>query len=301
MGGERIGIIDLGSNTFHLLIVDINGHNSFETVLKQREFVGLAEQGIAKLSEAAIQRGLKTIQSFKNVIDEYNVKKFKVTGTAALRSAANKNEFVGPAEKILDNKVDIIKGDREAELIFKGVSLLHPMDGNFIIMDIGGGSVEFILVAQGKNIWSQSHNIGVGVLFNQFHNENPISKPETAKLIGFLYSTLKELREKISGIKIDALIGASGSFEVVESMNGNSVSSTQISKVSLDDYWNVSSRIINSSFEERSKMGGLPSSRVKLIVVAMILIDVVIEIANPDEILISPYALKEGLLSELCV
>ena len=83
-------------------------------------------------------------------------------------------------------EIDVIDGKREADLIFKGVSLLYPMNGNHLIMDIGGGSVEFILVKDGLNVWSKSYNIGVGVLHNLFHKTDPIAKEELSALISFL-------------------------------------------------------------------------------------------------------------------
>lgn len=296
---DRIGIIDLGSNTFHLLIVEPLVDGSFKTIHKERTFVGLAENGIEELSQRSIEKGLATLSNFKSILEKFEVKNFKVTGTAALRSANNKDIFIHKAKDQLGFNIEVINGEREADLIYKGVALIHKMEGNYIIMDIGGGSVEFIIVAKGKKYWSKSYNIGVGVLFNRFHKADPIAKKEISELIAFLYSTLTELRNLVHDLKIDAIIGASGSFEVVESMNGKTISPTQISDVSLDEYWNVSSLLINSSIEERNKMKGLPSSRIKLIVVAMILIDVVIEMTNPEKISVSPFALKEGLLSEL--
>jgi exopolyphosphatase/guanosine-5'-triphosphate,3'-diphosphate pyrophosphatase len=296
---DRIGIIDLGSNTFHLLIVETGSNQSFTTVYKERSFVGLAENGIEVLSQKAIDKGLETLSKFKSILNEFGVNNFKVTGTAALRSAKNKDVFINTAKEQLGIEIEVIKGEREADLIFKGVSLLHKMGDNYIIMDIGGGSVEFIVVKNSLSIWSKSYNIGVGVLHNNYHETDPISKVEISQLIAFLYTTLEELRSMVKDLKIHAIIGASGSFEVVESMNGKTISNSKISEISLDDYWNVSSRIIEASISERNQMEGLPSSRVKLIVVSMILIDLVIEMANPTKIMISPYALKEGLLSEL--
>jgi len=293
----RIGIIDLGSNTFHLLIVDTFADKSFKTVHKERSFVGLAEDGISVLSQKAIEVGLETLILFKSILEEHKVEHIKVIGTAALRSAQNSNEFISKVEKTLGFEIEVIEGDREAELIFKGVSLLHSMTGNHLIMDIGGGSVEFIVVSNGNRTWSRSYNIGVGVLHDKFHKTEPIAKTEISELIAFLYRELEDLQATIQNI--DALIGASGSFEVVESMNGNPISSDKISEVSLDDYWKVSAKIIEASYIERSQMSGLPISRAKLIVVAMILIDVVIEMVSPKKIMISPFALKEGLLSEL--
>jgi len=296
---SRVGIIDLGSNTFHLLIVDFLDNKSFKEVKKARSFVGLAEDGIENLSQKAMDKGLEALASFKSILESHNVSHIKVTGTAALRSAKNKDTFIRAVKENLGFDIEVINGDREADLIFKGVSLLHPINDNHVIMDIGGGSVEFIVVNKGANIWSRSYNIGVGVLHNKFHKTEPIAKSEVTDLVAFLQSELKEFKEIINNVNIDSLIGASGSFEVVESMNGNLISTEKISEVSLEDYWRVSSRVIDASYEERGEMKGLPSSRVKLIVVAMILIDVVIQMINPKKILISPFALKEGLLSEL--
>ncbi|MEM9545510.1 MAG: hypothetical protein AAGA77_06030 [Bacteroidota bacterium] len=296
---DRIGIIDLGSNTFHILIVDIDKNGVFDTIHKERSFVGLAEEGLQKISEKAIIKGVQTLTHFKSLLESFHVSKFKITGTAALRSAENKDIFIATVREQIGLDIEVIQGDREAELIFKGVSMLHPMTGNHLIMDIGGGSVEFILVENGLNSWSKSSNIGVGVLHSAFHNSEPISKKEIDNIVGFIHDELMDLRSNADNVEIDSLIGASGSFEVVESMNGNPIYSNKISTVSLENYHQVSSRIINASFEERNRMEGLPSSRVKLIVVAMILIDVVIEMIQPKELRISPYALKEGLLSEL--
>jgi exopolyphosphatase/guanosine-5'-triphosphate,3'-diphosphate pyrophosphatase len=298
---DRIGIIDLGSNTFHLLIVDILAPQSYDSIYKERCFVGLAEDGIDQLSTKAIDLGLETLGRFKSTLDDYGVHNYKVIGTAALRSAKNKSVFINLAYEKFGFEIEVINGKREAELIFKGVSLIYPMRGNHLIMDIGGGSVEFILVQDGINIWAGSFNIGVGVLHDKFHKNEPIAKEEISDLIAFLNDELFELHSKVKNFKIKTLVGASGSFEVVESMNGKSISTNKISKVSMEEYQKVSTKLIESSLAERYNMQGLPDSRVKLIVVAMILINFVIEIIDPEKIVISPFALKEGLLSELYI
>ena len=296
---DRVGIIDLGSNTFHLLIVDWLPDGTFTTVYKGRAFVGLAEDGIEMLSAKAIKKGIETLTDFKKTLSKYQTDKFKVVGTAALRSAKNSSDFINDVRHLLGFEVEVIAGNREADLIYKGVKVLYPMTDNHLIMDIGGGSVEFIVIKDGKNIWAGSYNIGVGVLHNAFHKSEPISAHEARSLKEFLYDQLSELKKVTKDLNIISMIGASGSFEVVESMNGKAVSTDSISKVTLSDYKSVSSKITQASFEERSQMEGLPASRTKLIVVAMILIDVVIDIIEPSEIIISPFALKEGLLSEL--
>ncbi|MDF1698000.1 MAG: hypothetical protein P1U56_19290 [Saprospiraceae bacterium] len=296
---DKIGVIDLGSNTFHLLVAKKRSSTSFETIYKERKFVGLAEKGIEYLSQQSIQKGIKALEGFKKTLSESNVSNIKIIGTAALRTAKNNEEFLQLVSDKLNYEVEVIDGEREADLIFKGVTLLHPLQKNHVIMDIGGGSVEFILVQNGKNTWSKSYNIGIGVLHNNFHHSEPISKKEIEILNKFLTTELKELSSIQSDIEIHSLIGASGSFEVVETMNGKEVNYHSISEVSIPIFHSVSSKIINASLVERENMDGLPPSRTKMIVVAMLLIEKVIEIIAPKNIWISPYALKEGVLSEL--
>lgn len=137
------------------------------------------------------------------------------------------------------------------------------------------------------------------MLYNRFHNSDPINKKDANSLNIFLDDCLVELKAQSENITITSMVGASGSFEVVESINGTSPRPNQISIVGIEDYREVSQKIISSSTTEREEMKGLPSSRVKLIVVAMILIDKAIKIISPESIKVSPYALKEGLLSEL--
>ena len=295
----KIGVIDLGSNTFHLLVAEVLSNGSFKTIHREREFIGLAENGMETLSQEAMERGLVALQKFKQRLNDFKVSKLKIIGTAALRTASNRNKFLGRITDELDFHAEIIEGKREAELIFKGVSLLLKGGGNHLIMDIGGGSVEFILIENGTNIWSKSCNIGVGVLHNDFHHSEPISSEEMKALNNFLSSELEELKQIKSLHKIQSIIGASGSFEVVETMNGKEIASHTITEVSLQEFQNISSTLIAASLEERRQMEGLPLSRVKMIVVAMLLIEKVIEIIQPNSIQICPYALKEGVLSEL--
>ncbi len=297
--GNRVGVIDLGSNTFHLLIVDVE-NDRFNTVFKERAFIGLAENGIDELSADAMDRGAEALARFKNKLDEYQVPKYKVIGTSALRSANNSVQFTDRIKDSLAIDIEIIDGDREAELIYKGVNLLNESTSECqVIMDVGGGSVEFIIFQSEDIIWSESFDVGLGVLKNEVPLSDPVLDLEIEKIKTFLDEKLESLKEALKDRSIDALIGASGSFEVIQSMNGLEVSSLVMSEVSLEDYHKTADAIIQSTTAEREEMEGLPSSRILLIVVAMILIDKAIDIIQPKRLKISPFALKEGILSEL--
>lgn len=298
--GSKLGVIDLGSNTFHILIVNRNSDGSFEILYKERAFVGLAEDGIKQLSDQAMQRGLAALVNFSARLKQFEISQYSVVGTSALRSAGNSSIFCQRVKEQLGIEIDIIDGEREAELIFKGVSkLLNPEDGCRIIMDVGGGSVEFILVENDELVWSASYDLGVGVLHNHIILSDPCTKKDIDEISGLINQELASLESIISGKSIDSIIGASGSFEVIQSMNGAEVSSNSMTEVSLDDFHSISQKIISSTFADRMNMDGLPKSRVKLIVVAMILINRAIEIIKPKRLLVTPFALKEGVLLEL--
>lgn len=298
--GNKFGVIDLGSNTFHLLVVERNEEGSYIPVFKERAFVGLAENGIEFLSIASMEKGISSLRHFKDILKKRSVSQYKIIGTSALRSARNSSVFIERAKIELGIDIEVIDGDREAELIFRGVSqLMKSNEECQVIIDVGGGSVEFIMVEKGKMTWAQSFNIGVGVLHNYREMKDPSNNEDIERITEFIDQKLESLKAIVAEKFVDSLIGASGSFEVVQTMNGDNISSNSLTEISLNDYHKISQKIISSTLNERLEMGGLPKSRVKLIVVAMILIDKAVKILKPKKLLVSPYALKEGVLSEL--
>ena len=203
---NRFGIIDIGSNTFHLLIVDFD-KGGFETVFKLRKFVGLAEEGIKTLSLTALSRGEEALSEFKSYLADYQVSNFKAIGTAALRTSTNGASFVKKIKTDLGIHIELIDGDREADLIFKGVRSITNLDkGNHYIMDIGGGSVEYIHIENGHKKWAKSFNIGVGVLHNAFEKSNPLSSDDKINIEEFITSELAELIAYHKNVSCDKLI-----------------------------------------------------------------------------------------------
>ena len=297
---KKIASIDLGTNTFHLLIVAIDGSN-YKEVHRERIYVNLAEDGIYHISTKIKTRIDTAISKFKISLDEYEVSQYKAIGTAGLRTAANGSEIVDYIKSKYDIDIELISGEEEANLIFKGVQLAYDFDDDsYLIMDIGGGSVEFIIVENNKMIWSASFKIGVTVLYNNFKGEDPFSKERINKINQYLKTKLIKLQKELSGRKIKYLVGASGSFDVVESILGVSRRIGLCSVLDLDqDYYQLFDKIVSSSLSERKEIKGIPLDRVKLIPIAMILIEFIVNISKPRSILISPYAMKEGMLKDM--
>jgi len=276
---NRYAVIDLGTNTFHLLVAEKSKNQSFTEIHRQRFFVKLAEEGIETIGEAPIQRGLHALKTFREILDKLGVKKVKALGTAALRTATNGPAFLKKVKKDFDITIELIDGIREAELIYKGVVLAVPFKAtNYLIMDIGGGSVEFIIANKQKVYWAQSFPIGVAVLYKKFHHQEPISQQAIKAINVFISNFLTPLYQ--------ALIQFPVSFK-------------HHAYVKAKDFLPLYQMLLKSTKEERFSMKEVPDTRADMIVVAVILIDFILRKTQIEEIIVSNFALKEGVLSEL--
>jgi exopolyphosphatase/guanosine-5'-triphosphate,3'-diphosphate pyrophosphatase len=295
---KRVAAIDLGTNTFHLLITEKEGEG-FREIFRERIWVSLAEDGIEYFSERVLQRAWQALDSFARLIVDHNVKEVRTTGTEAFRSASNGPLFLEEIYKKYNIYVDVISGEREAELIYKGTSLLFPGSSiPNVIMDIGGGSTEFVIYDESGINWLHSYKAGVTHLYNLFVNTDPISEENIAALRAYLKNLFKSFQVERLHPQSE-LVGASGSFEVLEFMLQKSDKSKMVSSFSLIEFYDVYQEIRFSSLQERLEHPGIPNDRAKLIVVAFTLIDEVIQLLKPSKILVSPYALKEGLVKEM--
>lgn len=299
-GNTRLGVVDLGTNTFHLLIAEPNGQGGFRELFRYRQFVKLAEEGIQVIGETPFQRGLVALQGIKAKLDEYGVDRVRAFGTAALRTASNGSEFIRQVRAATGIEIQLITGDEEARLIHLGVVQAVPLDQQRrLIMDIGGGSVEFIIADRSRVFWAQSFPVGVAVLFTRFHHHNPISAPEMAAVQRFLDEHLEPLCRALDAFPTHHLIGAAGTFDVIETLLAHSKPTPHSAIVALPDFYPLYFRLLEATVEERRTMEGVPEERVDMIVVAMILIDYVIRLSSTRELTVSSFALKEGMLWEL--
>lgn len=299
---KKIAVIDLGTNTFHLIVAAPEENKvGFEIVYRERQFVKLAEDGIEKIGEAPFNRGIQTLIKFRNVLDRYGVDIVGAVGTAALRTATNGKQFVKEAEEKAMIPIQLIDGQREAELIGKGVAKAIPDFGlaKYLIMDIGGGSVEFILANHSQVFWARSFPIGVAVLFRSFHHSDPIQTNEVESIEQFLEEPIQILKEALSKHEISLLVGASGTFDVLENLLAERDNGSYYSNFQADKFWPIYEKLLYSTLEERFQNPSIPKARAEMLIASMILISKVLKLINVPRIVVSSFALKEGLLGEL--
>jgi len=300
MNAKKYAVIDLGSNTFHLLIVEESEGKGMSVLHRKRVFTALSDGGVTHIKAERFEHGLDTLRKFKDVLNDYGNPPLRVIGTAVLRQADNRNDFVNAAATILETNIEIIDGQQEAQYIYQGITMLDTLQtGQHLIMDIGGGSTEFIIVQNGQKVWSESYPLGVGILHKMFHQSDPISHKDLEMLRLYVLDIVAPLTDEISKYEFDSLTGASGSFEVLQSMSGQKISDQKISEIDLATFEKIYQEIIHSNIEQRSHLPGLPKERIKLIVVGMALKKVILDTSKAIRIFVSPYALKEGVLREM--
>lgn len=306
---KLVATIDLGTNTFHLLIAEILSERSFKIVYRRRIAVMIGRGGINQgtITTDAQNRALEALISFKDQLDtfEISLKNVHCTATSAFRNANNGQQLVGRILKETGIKVDVINGDQEAEYIYYGVRHAVPLGlTNVLIMDIGGGSVEFILCNQEKIHWKQSFEIGAQRLLDKFEIQDPITQGSVEELQEYFAEVLVPLSEKIKQYQPEALIGASGTFDTLSDIYQSDVGIT-VEKdatelpLSYQAFQQMLTDFSEKTREERLHIPGMIEMRVDMIVVASWLIHFVLETYQIKEIRISSFALKEGLLVQL--
>lgn len=296
----KIAVIDCGTNTFTLSLFEIDASGNFKRSLKERHYVELAAEGIHRIGPLAFQRGIDAFRSFRLFLQDHPKAQTVALGTAALRRASNQQAFVQTVKEVSSIDIQIIDGDQEAALIYQGVRLAAPLGKKpSLIIDIGGGSVEFIIADQQQLLWAKSYPIGVAVLFEKFHQTDPISTKHIQQLREHLSVALADFLSILDNYAIEHLIGASGSFDVLDRMVGSKEEGALFGYIDAQDFANIRDQLVKSSFEERLKMEKLSPTRAKLIVISLLLTDFIHQKIKSPRLVVSNHAMREGLVYKL--
>lgn len=299
----RKAVIDLGTNTFHLFIVEIN-NGRLSTLYKEKIAVKIGRNGISrgKIASDAVKRAIHTLEVFKTVLDQFEVKDVRGVATSAIRNASNGKELLDEIVSKTGIQIDVISGDREAELIFEGVKAAIKLGtSNQLIMDIGGGSVEFIIGNQKEIAWKKSFEIGAQRLLDKFHKHDPMPPESIEEMFDWLEDELNELTSAIDTFRPVGLIGCSGTFDTLaeihlQAMEPKKTQQGKTFDLPIKSYHDIHRDLLIKDKPERLEIPGMVSMRVDMIVVASCLISFVIEHLPITHLTACTYALKEGVL-----
>lgn len=304
---KRIAVMDLGTNTFHLLIAEGNASN-YKALVHEHDPVKLGEGGINKgiIEPSPYQRGIEAMQKFKASIDQHQVTNVRAIATSALRNASNGQQFIDEVAAKTGINIELIDGEQEADFIYRGVRLAGGMSGQTtLIMDIGGGSVEFILGNEHSILWKQSFEIGAARLMDKFHRADPIPKDSIIALNAYMEEQLPTLVAVTTKYPVSTLIGSSGAFETFAELieAGSKGKGFDLGlknyNFELNDLLALTKKLVLSSHNERKGTPGIIPIRVDMIVVASLITYYVIKRLNIAQVRMSTYSLKEGVLAEM--
>lgn len=303
---EKVAILDLGTNTFHLIIA-YDQQPSETVVIERRQIpVKLAEGGIqnGNLSDEAFERAFTAIEEIRSVIANHAPHKIWTYATSAFRTTKNSRRLLDHIESTIKTTVHIIEGSREAEFIYYGVKWAVQLDsGPALILDIGGGSVEFIVANEEEIFFLESIEIGAARLIEQYHRNDPITQKEIDGLHAYFDHKLHRTLENIRKFQPKMLIGASGAFETLTDIElqeffGKGPGLPISHLIDFKNFEKITDQIVRSSMKELYQIKGMAHFRVNMIVVACLLIRYLVKALGLQEIWFSDYAIKEGILYE---
>lgn len=302
----RAAIVDLGTNTFNLLVFE-RGEKKLVVLHSEELPVFLGKGGIERgvIADDAFERGMEALRKHKAKSKELGATTITGFGTSALRNAKNAADFIDRAQRELGITISIIPGEEEAELILAGVRQAVPFGSQpSLVMDIGGGSTEFILATNKALMWKRSFELGVTRLRERIPISDPITVDEEARIARHLDDRLEALYAVVERQEPHVLVGSAGSFDtlanIIAAEQGITLSpeATSLSFSALD-FDAIRDRLLRMTREERLRVPGLPEHRVDTITYALISIERVLIAGEIRELAWSKYALKEGAAARM--
>jgi exopolyphosphatase / guanosine-5'-triphosphate,3'-diphosphate pyrophosphatase len=299
-----IGVIDIGTNQFHVLVARKIAAGQFQPLYRDDRLVRLGEGGIndGHITPQAMDRALTTLRDLRAVLDSYGCEKIVAIATSAVRNARNQAEFLALARQHAGLEVQVADGDTEAQLIYEGIRAVVPITQPALMMDIGGGSVEFILADATQMRWKQSHEIGTQRLLYRFHTVDPIPVDNVLKLNKFLAKTLAPVLAAAAEHRPVELIGSAGSLETIADIyarqHGRQLyDHSREFRLPAAGFQAVHRELLQKNRYERADIPGMPAHRRDMIVVASCLVDFMVRSLGFNDIRVCSASLLEGALA----
>jgi len=325
---QLLASIDVGSNTIRLLISGTEDNRIID-VFSDRKITRLGDRvdQTGRLQDKNIEVSIAALKEFSSAISKYGVRHVKAVATSALREASNSDIFIKKVFDATGISVEVISGRKEAELTLKGIlnafpaaehitspSIVPPLsrvrtDGvptrSMFIIDIGGGSTEWILYRDHDHIDMGSIPVGVIKLARKFLKTDPVSETDMNEMNSEIISFLRDIKTMIGNRlnRYTQLIGTAGTFTTIASidlgLDSYSREKIHLHVIPLTRLLEMSRELLDLSLEERKKIRGLEPERADLIIPGIQFTIKVMELFYFDELIISDCGLLEGVLLEI--
>lgn len=298
-----IAVFDLGTNVFNLLIARVSKDEcSILKVIQRGSHIGKGGFKNGYLTKDAIDSSIEAMDNLTEILNQQGgATVVKAFATSAIRDASNGEEFAVNLRSRYGIDVEIISGEREAELIYKGVrESLLLYNEKVLVLDIGGGSNEFIIADKSEIYWKMSYPLGVIRIKELINPSDPITREQIDQYKSYLDKSLETLIHQASIYRPKLLIGSSGSFDTLRELifPGDS-GELPAMELPLDSFFDLHQRLLRSTRDERIKMAGMSPMRVDYMVLGSIFAEYVITKLGITELYQSSYSLKEGYMAEV--
>lgn len=304
---QNIAAIDVGTNSFHLIVVRIKEDGNFEIIDREKEVIRLSEGStgdIKLIMPNALKRALTTLKRFKGIADSHGAS-VRAVATSAVRESHNKNEFIA---RVLDEtkiEIEVISGYEEARLIYLGILKAVPIyNKKSLVFDIGGGSTEFVVGNKGKLIQSASIKIGAVRLAHKFFPDFEITNQRIKECRKWVEGEIFHASEVMKKEGFDICAGSSGTIMsaglMIQSMRKGSSSNQVILnnfEFARDELKKIEKEILScKSVDKRKKIPGMDEKRADIIPAGIIILSTIFDLFELDKMIISGYALREGII-----
>lgn len=299
----KIGTIDIGTNSMRLLIGDyIDGK-----IENRKKYVNTTRigQGVDKdgyINEQALKRNLEALEEFANICKDEECEFIYCMGTSALRDSKNGYVFVERAKEKTGIDVDIISGKEESNLGFMGVLEGLEGDDSILVIDIGGGSTEFIIGDREGIKFAKSENVGALRMTEKFLKKDPICEEEFNQMSDFILKEIKDTLEYINQKGIKKLVGIGGTITSLSAMNQElevySMEKIHNSEVTIKNIKQILQNLKKMTLNDKKTLKGLQPKRADIITAGVEILNIIMENLEIEKIVVSEYDNLEGLMCQ---
>jgi exopolyphosphatase/guanosine-5'-triphosphate,3'-diphosphate pyrophosphatase len=300
----RIAALDLGSNSFHLLVADAHPDGTFEPLVREKETLRLADVVAREgsIGPVASAEAVEVVGRFSTLAEAVDAQEIVACATSALREADDSASVVDHIESETGVRVRVISGKEEARLIFAAVRasvVIEPAPA--LALDLGGGSLELMVGDQGGLAWSRSAKLGVARLTAELVRGDPPGPGDVRRLTRRLTAVLAPMSIEIGTLGPQMLIGSSGTLCALVRMaaarrTGTVPPSVNQLPVRRKDLLSVQEQILGLSSSERQRLPGVDARRADLLPAGSLLLTTVMDLCGLDELVGCEWALREGIV-----
>jgi exopolyphosphatase / guanosine-5'-triphosphate,3'-diphosphate pyrophosphatase len=302
----RLGVIDVGSNSVHMLIADVNRQGDIEVADRAKEMVRLGHKSFmtGSLTEAAMELTVRSLSYFKRLLKVRQVNRIRAVATSAVREADNRAPFIARIKDETGIALEVISGEEEARLIYRAARHALGLEGGpHLLVDVGGGSVELVLVKDGAPLWMRSVKLGVARLTEQFLVNDPPSPAERKRLERHLETEIGDLMRKARRAGVEDAIGTSGTINTLVAMaraaRGEELGRLHGAAASAAEITRIKRELCENRAADRAELPGIDAKRTDLMPAAGILVDCIMRLSGTRSLTACTWAMREGLLLEL--